>query len=216
MSESGKWPAIVNVFFSLMVKLGPRARVGAAVFPDPVMGACVAGGEVIPVSQGGSQAAAREVGDYEYLAHLLPTGGTPMAATLEALRPRLQSLPGKATYVVLATDGGPNCNPGVACGSALCQPNIESALGCMPGGPNCCTVVGPGSVLDCLDSDATVSAVQALAASNIKVYVVGVPGSAPYASLLDQLAQAGQTARQTEPLYYAVDSADQASLQAGC
>jgi archaellum component FlaF (FlaF/FlaG flagellin family) len=39
-----------------------------------------------------------------------------------------------------------------------------------------------------------------------------VPGSAPYAALLDRMAQAGGAARANEPLYYAVDSTNQAAL----
>ena len=53
----------------------------------------------------------------------------------------------------------------------------------------------------------------ALASAGIPVYVVGVPGSAPYATLLDELAVAGGTARGSEPQYYAVDTDDQAALE---
>jgi hypothetical protein len=52
--------------------------------------------------------------------------------------------------------------------------------------------------------------VAAIAAAHIPVYVLGIPGSAPYAALLDDLATAGNTARTDEPKYYAVDTADQA------
>jgi hypothetical protein len=49
--------------------------------------------------------------------------------------------------------------------------------------------------------------------ANIPVYVVGVPGSGPYAALLDALATAGGTARPTLPYYYAVDSTSTAAFQ---
>ena len=61
---------------------------------------------------------------------------------------------------------------------------------------------------DCLDSSASVEAVSAYLQANIPVYVVGVPGSGPYADLLDQMAQAGGTARTSPPYYYAVGTSD--------
>jgi hypothetical protein len=59
-----------------------------------------------------------------------------------------------------------------------------------------------------------VNAVTAITKMGIPTYVIGVPGSAPYASVLDQLATAGGTARTSEPLYYRVDTTDQAALEA--
>jgi hypothetical protein len=44
------------------------------------------------------------------------------------------------------------------------------------------------------------------------VFVIGIPGSAPYASLLDDLAVAGGTAQPTSPKYYRADSASQTQL----
>ena len=55
------------------------------------------------------------------------------AATRSALLPKLSALPGKV-IVVLATDGGPNCNPDAMCDIGECQENIE---GCVPG-ETCC------------------------------------------------------------------------------
>jgi len=150
------------------------------------------------------------------LARISAAGGTPTAATLQALAPRLRSLPG-TTYVILATDGAPNCDPTASCGADQCQPNIESSPGCEPSGPSCCdpsfsTAYNGG--LSCLDTEPTRDAVASLSSAGILVYVVGVPGSAPYAALLDSLATAGGTQRASEPLYYAVNSTDQADFAA--
>jgi hypothetical protein len=133
-----------------------------------------------------------------------------MATTLEALTSRLAALPGK-TYVVLATDGGPNCNAAAVCNASMCQDNIEGVGGCTPNGVNCCQNPN-GSAEDCLDASPTSAGVQAIAALGIPVFVVGVPGSEPYADLLDQLATEGQTARPAKPLYYAVNPTDQSAL----
>jgi hypothetical protein len=212
MEEDGKWPTIINVLGSLVVALGPRANVGAAVFPDPHDNECAAGVEVAPLRRGDAPAGTAgptATALLTELGALSANGGTPTAATLEALAPALAKLPGK-TYVILATDGGPNCNAAVSCDAANCELNIESAASaCTPDGPiDCCTDGDYGSNLSCLDADPTIAAVTAIAGSGIPVYVVGVPGSAPYAALLDKLAMAGGTPRADEPRYYAVGTTD--------
>jgi hypothetical protein len=56
--------------------------------------------------------------------------------------------------------------------------------------------------------------VTALATAGFPVYVIGIPGSGPYASLLDDLATAGGTALPASPKYYRADTAAQAELLA--
>ncbi len=222
MLESNKWGLVKSALADLVVALGPRVNVGVAVFPDPARDSCAPGVEEFATQHGDAPAGRPGPVVNSMLAalrYVSASGGTPTAATLQALAPRIQSLPGQ-TYVILATDGGPNCNPSATCGmdpngAGQCQVNIESAdPGCTPGGPvNCCTGTIYGGAQSCLDSAPTIDAVTALAKS-VPVYVLGVPGSAPYATLLDQLAQAGGTARTGEPQYYAVDMADQSVLLA--
>jgi hypothetical protein len=220
MNESGKWTTVRQVLAEVVEKLGPRIDVGAAVFPDPTQDACAPGVEVLPMSPGDP---AGTVGSTVLrIARALDigaNGGTPTAATLSSLVPHLQALAAtRPTYVVLATDGGPNCDSGIMCTVDECQLNIESVNGCVPDTPpNCCdpSVGGP---MNCNDGPATESAVASLAAAGIPVYVVGVPGSAPYADILNQMAIAGGTAQSGSvgdgglvdggtTAYYAVDSA---------
>lgn len=218
MNTAQKWPSVITTMGKLAVDLGPRANIGAAVFPDPTStDTCGPGIEIFPTMPGDSTAgqpgptSARLL---EILGAITAQGGTPMAATLTALAGHIQALPGK-TFVILATDGGPNCDAQLTCDTAQCEANLESVAPCSPEGPNCCT---PGVGNDsCLDSAATIAAVGALAASGIPVYVVGVPGPGPYeepGQILDQLATAGGTARPTEPLFYQATTTDQAELQA--
>jgi hypothetical protein len=211
-SMTDKWTTVRTVLAHIEKQLGPRIAIGAAVFPDPtVQDGCAPGVEVMPVRQGDSPtlvygpttnalAAALDIG---------ASGGTPTAATLQSLLPHLQSLAaGKRTYVVIATDGGPNCNPRLACSVDQCEANIEGAQGCVPNTPpNCCDLAIDGP-LTCLDAAASVQAVAAIAAAGIPVYVVGLPGSPPYAALLDQMATAGGTAQSGPNAYYAVDMVD--------
>ena len=214
MAEMNKWGNVQQVLQQLAIALGPRASIGAAVFPDPSQDQCVPGTQVFAPRRGDTPAGtpgATTLALAKVLRGIPAAGGTPTATTLTALLPHLTSLPGK-TYVVLATDGGPNCNASATCATDQCTRNVDNTSGCPPSGPNCCTTQTAYGPEACLDAQPSIDAVNAIAAAKIPVYVVGVPGSAPYAHLLDQLAQAGGTARTGEPQYYAADTADQATL----
>lgn len=139
-----------------------------------------------------------------------PNGGTPTAVTIEALTPELRSFHGP-TFAILATDGGPNCDAALTCDVSMCTSNMDDVPGCPTDGPSCCGPSGVGG-LGCLDGARTAAAVARLEAFGIHTYVLGIPGSAPYASVLDALAIAGGTMRPSEPLYYRVDTADTATL----
>jgi hypothetical protein len=81
------------------------------------------------------------------------------------------------SYVLLATDGAPNCNPSL------------SSFGCRcvspPGAPIC----SPGN---CLDDVATDGVIDELLAAGIKVYVVGIAAS-EWRDVLDTMARRGGT-----------------------
>ncbi len=214
MAVDNKWTTIRVTVATMMESLGPRASFGLAVFPLDAW-QCQPGGQVMSVRRGDSPAGTLGPTTKAMLAvtATTPAGGTPTAATLSGLLPVLAALQGH-TYVILATDGGPNCDDAVACAAASCIPNIENDQGCPAGGaPNCCdpSAYGPEQ---CLDAQPTIDAVAAIAKAGIPTYVIGVPGSGPYSALLDSLAQAGGTARATEPHYYRVDTTDQTALGA--
>jgi hypothetical protein len=63
-----------------------------------------------------------------------------------------------------------------------------------------------------VDGDASVAAVEAYRAAGIDTYVIGMPGSELYASVLNRLAIAGNTARSVQPFYYA--AGDTVALEA--
>ncbi len=218
MQQSNKLETVKVVVARAALKLGPRINVGFAAFPDPynTSDGCTPGREMMAVR--GGDAPSGTVGPtYVTLVNTLlmlsAQGGTPTARTLSALLPRVTGLSGR-TYVILATDGGPNCDDTTSCAVDQCIANIESsAPGCVPNvAPNCCDNAHYGP-LSCLDSTATIAAVTAYKNANVPVYVIGVSGSGAYATLLDQLATAGGTARATSPFYYRVDGVDEGSFQ---
>jgi hypothetical protein len=214
-----KWSVVQGDIADLIATLGDDARFGAAWFPawfpegtgfDP----CAAGDEILAPRLGdgqrstvpGSTAAAFLAATDE-----TPYGGTPTAATFLALTPELAGLEGH-TFAILATDGGPNCNRSLTCGIGQCTLNIDGKCEPPDGtSPNCCSAGEDGSE-SCLDGARTVAAVRALAAAGVPTFVIGVPGSEAYATILDQVAVAGGTARASEPFYYPVNTASSSSL----
>jgi hypothetical protein len=210
MNEMNKWTNVRSVVADLITQLGTRARFGAATFPGQGTDVCGPGTELLPLQLGDSNGTLAN----EFLAatSFKAAGGTPTADTLLTLVPELQGFAG-TTFAILATDGGPNCDPNLTCDVNSCTANMDGLTGCPPGGPpNCCDPAGASGPSGCLDGARAMQAVAALKAAGIETFVIGIPGSAPYAAVLDQLAQAGGTARGAEPLYYRVDTADTEAL----
>src|SRR5688572_22307526 len=86
MLQDGKWDTIRGVLSSTLIKLGPRIRYGAAVFPQ-VGTSCGAGGEVMGVRQGDRPAGTigPVVKEFSLATGISANGGTPTASTLVAL-----------------------------------------------------------------------------------------------------------------------------------
>jgi hypothetical protein len=203
-----RYDAVRVAVVDLVRKLGPLVRVGAAILPahGSDQDQCAAGEQVFPVTQGDpitGEDGPTTTG-IRVTTATKPVGGTPISPTLEALTPTLLGLEGK-TYVILATDGGPNCNPSAACAKEACMPNLEGDEACLATGTNCCA---PGQLWGptfCVDEPASVAAIEALRAGGIDdVFVVGIPGSEAYAGVLDAMAIAGGSTKDAAPFYYPV------------
>jgi hypothetical protein len=138
-----------------------------------------------------------------------PGGGTPTAAGLARAYDYYTTGPGATLdgdkYVLLATDGGPNCNANANCDAdpKHCTLNLEGNCTADPN-VNCCKGYGQG----CVDDTATIDQINKLASAGIKTFVVGIPGSEAYSNFLDQFAVAGgATNPAAPPSYYRVDAA---------
>ncbi|MES1173935.1 MAG: hypothetical protein ABUL62_06365 [Myxococcales bacterium] len=210
-----------RIAISVMLRaVGHRVRYGAGVYPALLnQDGCAPGVQIFPTTDGDPPSYAAKGENGPILSDLLnrlgnvpPSGGTPTAATLRELEPTIEGLTGKKTYVVLMTDGAPNCNLDLRCGVDGCIPNIE---GLTVGGTkcdatfNCCSPkVSAG---DCVDADASEAAVAAYEQAGIDTYVVGMPGSEAYSAILGRLAVAGNTARPGATPYYAVSDTNELS-----
>jgi len=128
----------------------------------------------------------------ETLAATTPAGGTPTAVALNNALGYFTAGPGKdlpgEKYVLLATDGAPNCNGTAPCDAAHCTLNIDKNC---PGatGTNCCD--NPGMQTACVDDAATIGQIDALKAAGVSTFVIGIPGTELYATFLDAFAEAG-------------------------
>ena len=211
-----KWVLIRRALFDRTIgvlrPLDTRIAVGLSVFPgdDGLSAGCSVGRELMPLTQGE---------DFTYnkmeaiLNSQVPSGATPTAATLKVLAENLSTLP-KPVYVLLATDGGPNCGD-TTCDAAHCTYNIDGrSFGTTKcdSTKNCCDpAIGTGGAgaRACLDSEATLGAITALSATGVKTFVLGIAGAAPYAVDLDRFAVAGGTER-----YYPADDPTQEAFAA--
>ncbi len=188
-----KWDGAVSALSSVVTSLSSDIDFGLMLYPDgnASFNVCREGAIDVGVSSSSAADIVEELEDAS------PGGGTPTAATLEEAKDRLDDLPdaGGARVVVLATDGGPNCNGSL--------------------NPNACRCVHDGQCTDsrnCLDEDNAVSAASALNAAGYSVFVIGIPGSENFSDVLDDLAEAGGTALPgANKFYQANDSAQLAS-----
>jgi hypothetical protein len=198
---------------SLTLDLGHRIQYGLATFPGPdadgaTLLGCGAGQEAFASRDGDPLRCVNRPGGKvhdaftDVVGDLVAGGGTPLSATLEALTDTILALP-RPAYVVLLTDGAPNCNVEADCGVDACIPNLEG--GALPSGEcddsfNCCdsdqvtesdlVYIGVPEAM-CVDGDASLAAVEKFADAGIRTFVIGAPGSDNYGDLMNALADAG-------------------------
>lgn len=144
------------------------------------------------------------------LAAAVPAGGTPTAAALNNAAASLTALgsPESTKFIVVATDGGPNCNY-----FQSAQPACSCTYASAP--EWCCTNYPQACVFgnNCLDDQGTLDVIDHLHTDlGIDTFVIGLSGTSEYASLLDAMALAGGRPQVGAPTSYYVAS-DQASLQ---
>jgi hypothetical protein len=126
-----------------------------------------------------------------------PSGGTPTAVALQHAYEYFVNGAGAdlsgERYVLLATDGAPNCDSEAECSIDTCTLNLEGEAGSScpppddPNAANCCA----NRPEACLDDSGTLAQIQALADSGIQTVVVGIPGSELYQTNLEEFATAG-------------------------
>lgn len=205
---TSRWEATVDVLRETLPRFEQRLAMGALIFPRTPDGDTtlrylqycqVQPGAGITVDVGPANATAVN----QMLAQTFTMGATPTGAAVRRATQWLQAhdARGAAQYIVLLTDGIPNCNSEIVPAECEC---LDPAGTCS----------GERGRLSCLDADGTVNAIAAAREAGIATYVIGIDGSieARYQSVLDRMAEAGGRANEGSPRYNSIR--DRAQLQA--
>lgn len=131
-----------------------------------------------------------------------PGGGTPTAEALSRAYRYFTTGPGAELegdkFVLLATDGGPNCNSTLTCEAAQCTYNIDGNCELAP--ENCCASTANRE--GCLDDANARSQIEDLRTLGVDTFVVGLTGSEEYSEQLDSFAEAGGRAMTNDTYKY--------------
>ena len=211
MTTDDKWLTIRTVIASVMQRIGPRAKFGAAVFPNPEVRTidCSTGIQVMPMTPGDAPAGTYGPTSATFtFATNYPAGGGTSPRRRSALSCRRDGASGQDVRDPRPTGGRIATRPSPATRARASRTSspIRAAR----------QTVRTAARRSRSTASTSAAAVKpsALAAAGIPTYVIGVPGSGPYAAVLDQMALGGGTARPKAPYYYAVDTADQAAFTA--
>ena len=197
---SAKWPQMTTAINQVVMETDSEIRWGLKLFPDDLDCGVGMNPEVPIADKNGATVSS-------LLSLTSPSGGTPTRIALTGAMTYLASLTDtNPKYILLATDGMPNCAPGSTSnnggGSMVQNSTINGvSIGSSSGGS------------DADDSQATIQTVTDSAMSGIPVFVVGV-GSVPDAeTTLTAMAIAGGRPQAAAPRYYPVaNTADLASV----
>lgn len=176
-------------------------ELGAMLFPAGGTFECGAPVRLdVPFARGNTGAIARALDAAE------PTGRTPTFAALVQAERILVGMPGDGPRsVVLATDGGPNCNGALDGDRCVCASSSMSV------GQDECRM-DPSL---CLDDARAVAQVQAMAARALPTFVVGIDGDRrpELVDVLNRMARAGGRPNPLSPTraYYSVQRAEDLS-----
>jgi hypothetical protein len=208
--DENKWDSVVAALDQVLNDVAPVLNLGLLMYPystlvDIPLESC---GDNCCLLQSGTAAINVPISDgvdaveriLPLLADTPPGGGTPTAEALRRAREYLteSGLEGDS-YVLLATDGGPNCNFDLECEADRCTANLDDQC---PRG-NCCD--GNGEY--CVDDEDVTNQIEELEQAGIKTFVVGIPGTEQYAEYLSAFADAGGVPNQDPPpSYYAVSA----------
>jgi hypothetical protein len=175
-------------------ELDDQVRFGLTVFPDSATPgtACAPGRVRLPLARSPGSGVAAIRSQFETI---VPFGGTPLASALDAIRHDTtftQDEPNTRRFVVLLTDGLPNCNSSITQEACDECSNITAQPFC--GGP-----------MQCLDDDATVREIKTLRRQGVTTLVVWYGPVSPLAtSVLNELADAGGRPMSGDVRYLAV------------
>ncbi len=189
-----KWNQMSTALTTVVNSTQAQVNWGLALFPSDAM--CGVANIDVMVSAMNGMAIQQLIG------RTRPGGATPTATGVTAAKNYMMARTSpNPKYILLATDGAPNCSTTGAC--------LPGQLTCaLPGGGMGCDFFGicmpPTSGGD--DGPGAIAAVQQSAAANVKVFVIGIATDSMTEATLNQMATAGGVPRMGTPSYYRVTS----------
>jgi len=186
MNYNGFWGPTRDAVMTIADAYDDQILFGLMVFPDMT---CVnGGGTQCDPSRGPLVNVAPGMGDRirSTLTPMQTCGGTPIAETLRRAHQALLAVADtNPKYVLLATDGAPNCNGSL--NGATCRCTCTDTSVCAP-----CYA----SNVNCLDDTRTYAEVDSLYSDRIKTFVVGMSTAATlWGDVLGTMATKGGTER---------------------
>lgn len=174
-----KWEELNVAMDSALTQFESAIKFGVLTYPSN--NECSTSGPQVGVALNNRQAILNE------LTAAVPAGGTPTAAALNNAASSLTDLGSTDSpkVVILATDGGPNCNYFL---------DATPSCTCSYAAPEYCCTNHPGACLfgyTCLDDANSVTVISDLQAAGIDTVVIGLAGTSEYESLLNAMAVAG-------------------------
>jgi hypothetical protein len=206
-----KWEAVSTALRDALTPVAGRTNLGLQLYPSRE----AASGNVCAVATGPSAIDVPVGPGAETLDEILtavsttvPAGATPTGLALAEAHAYFTTGAGRDLqgdkYVILATDGGPNCGTATSCTAEQCTTNID---GSCSAGRNCCDPATGGSRISCLDESGVLAQLEALKSAGVKTFVVGIPGTEGYRTTLDRFAEAGgQVNTSGSTKYFAVSA----------
>lgn len=200
-----RWDLLVEALSTTLPSTDEVIQIGAKLFPqsiDPTEEVTHDNGCVVLPGIELEPAPRNVPAMIELVSSVTPRGGTPTFETLQQTRDYFASRPlppGVARFIVLATDGGPNCNPDTGVDPTVCVCTTErDDCGLSPAGP-----------YNCLDDVRTLTLMDQIhRADGVPIYVIGLDNTArlDLVDVLERMAVAGGRPRETpgEPSYYSV------------
>jgi hypothetical protein len=201
-----RWRVLRNALSSALPPYQSQLLMGAVFFPQPIndgnndlMAACT-GSSAVDLRPANNQAQPI----IQIFDTTSPGGGTPTLGAIALAADFLQSnaLRGHGRYIVLATDGGPNCNFTLDPRTCICTSRDP-----MTNQPNCASEM---LAFNCLDYQNTDRAIMQSYQAGIPVYVIGIPDPTrtDLTDALNRMALLGGRPRAqtqpTDPLFYSV------------
>jgi hypothetical protein len=191
-----RWEALASALSTVLPPVDKSLAIGALLFPDlstSTPNCSVPTQAELPPATGNVTNLTRLMNAYP------PDGSTPTASAIDVAARYLLSLRTATTAraLVLATDGGPDCNAGLNPRTCHCLTTTGNS--------------GCASTLQCLDDDRTVQTIAGYHEQGLPTYVIGLgnQGDAELDDALNAMAIAGgRPQRDGGPSFYPTSSSE--------